>query len=74
MQLAQQAQVLQAPLVAADQARSLVHRLAERPIWPMLTALLLIAWRPVRTVRWAARLWWTWRGYQKLRFWLTRQC
>lgn len=74
VQLTQQAQVLQAPLAFADQARSLLHRLAENPVWPVLAALLLLAWRPARTLNWASRLWWAWRACQKWRFWFTRQC
>lgn len=73
VQLAQQAQVFRGPLALVDQARTIFHRLVANPVWPLLAALALLAWKPVRALSWASRLWWAWRGYQELRLWFTRQ-
>ncbi len=66
LRLANQAQVLQAPLAAIDQARSSVQWLRAHPQWPLAALALLAVMGPQRAVRWAARLWWGWGLYQRM--------
>jgi hypothetical protein len=70
--LAQQAQVLQAPLALADHVRTGVLWLRDHPQWPIGALILLALKRPRRTLRWAARLGWGWRLYQGVHRWLGR--
>lgn len=73
VKLGQQAQVLQGPLALADQARATFNWLLGNPVWPMLAGLALLGWKPLGVLTWGSRLWWLWRGYQKLRLWLAPQ-
>jgi hypothetical protein len=70
--LAQQAQVLQAPLAVADQVRAGVRWLRQHPQWPLGAALVLALRRPRRALGWASRLWWGWGLYQRLQQWLNK--
>ena len=70
--LAQQAQVLQAPLAVADQVRAGTQWLRQHPQWPLGAALVLALKRPRRALGWASRLWGGWRVYLRARDWLGR--
>lgn len=72
LRLASQAQVLQAPLAAIDQARAGVQWLRNHPQWPLGALALLALVRPQRAMRWASRLLWGWGLYQRMQPWLSR--
>jgi len=65
--IARDAQVLGPPLAAADQIHAGLGWLREHPEWPLGGALLLALLRPRRALRWAGRLWWGWRQWQRAR-------
>jgi hypothetical protein len=71
--LTQQTQVFKKPLAVADRARDLLRLLANKPAWPLATALLLVAWRPSRAFLWGRRLWWAYRSYRQARHWIASQ-
>ena len=68
--LASQAEVLRAPLAAADTARAGVQWFRRHPYWVMGSGLLLVALRPSRALRWTSRLWWGWRTFKRTQRWL----
>jgi len=72
LRLANQAQVLQAPLAVIDQARAAAQWLRGHPQWPLGALVLLAVLRPQRAMRWASRLLWGWSLYQKMQQWLNR--
>lgn len=63
--LAEQAQVLVAPLALVDQVRHGVQWLYRNPHWPLGALLALAVLRPRRALTWGGRVWWTWRMYQR---------
>ena len=69
-QLAQQAQVLAAPLAIADSLRNSLHWLRQHPEWPLGGLALLALLRPRRAWRWASRVWWGWRLWRRGSRWL----
>jgi hypothetical protein len=70
-QLALESQALAAPLALADGAVGAAQWLRRHPLWPAAGLLALLALRPRRTLRWAARLWTLWRGFRRVRrMWL----
>ena len=71
--LAQQTQVFRKPLAIVDRGCELIRVLANKPFWPLGSALLLLAWRPRRALAWGARLWWAYRSYQQARRWFIGQ-
>jgi hypothetical protein len=68
--LAQQAQVLKAPLALADQVRAGVQWLRRHPEWPIAVAVALTVARPKRALRLVGRLWWAWTSLRRVRSWL----
>ena len=70
LQLAQQAQVLAAPLAIADSLRNSLHWLRQHPEWPLGSLALLALLRPRRAWRWASRVWWGWRLWRRGSRWL----
>ncbi len=69
-QLAQQAQVLAAPLAIADSLGNSLHWLRQHPEWPLGGLALLALLRPRRAWRWASRVWWGWRLWRRGSRWL----
>ena len=65
LEIAGQAQVLQAPLAWVDQARKSLRWLRTHPEWPLGALVLLLVVRPRRTLRWGGRLWWGWGLWQQ---------
>jgi len=70
--LAQQARVLEAPLAAADKARAAARWLVAHPEWPVGVLVAWVVLRPHRAMRWAVRLWWGWRAWQRGQRFLAR--
>lgn len=70
--LGHQAQVLQAPLALADQARAGLQWLRAHPQWPLGALLLIAVMRPRRALRWVSRLWAGWGIYNNVRRWMLR--
>ncbi len=64
-QLAQDAQVLRAPLALADSVRDGLRWLRQNPEWPLGGVVLLLVLKPRRTWRWISRGWWAWRLWQR---------
>ena len=71
--LKEQAQVLRRPLALADAAQDGVQWLTRNPIWPLSAVTLLLVLRPKRALVWGRRVWWAWKGYQRVQDWLTRK-
>ena len=70
LQLAQQAQVLAAPLAIADNLHQGLLWLRDHPQWPLGGLVLLALLRPRRAWRWALRAWWSWQLGQRGSRWL----
>ena len=70
LQLAQQAQVLAAPLAIADHLRQGLRWLRDHPHWPLGGLVLLALLRPRRAWRWTLRAWWGWQLWQRGSRWL----
>lgn len=68
--LAHQAQALQASLALADQAWAGAQWLRQHPLFPLGALALLALTRPRRMLRWASRVLWGWKLYQRGRAWL----
>ncbi len=68
-QLADDAQVLRAPLALADQVRQGWRWLKANPQWVGVGVALLVLWRPRRLAWLAGRLWVGWRLLQRLQRW-----
>ena len=65
--VAQDAQVLQAPLALADQVRQGWRWLRAHPQWVGVGVAVLVVWRPRRAWRLGLRLWSAWRLWGRLR-------
>jgi hypothetical protein len=68
--LAVQAQVLEAPLAAADLARAIAQWLYEQRIWIAGATVAVLIVRPRRAWRVARWSWWLWRNVRRARAWL----
>ena len=64
--LADQAQVLRAPLALADRVRNAGAWLAAHPQWLLAAAGVLALLRPRRALAWSLKLWWGWRAWQQV--------
>ncbi len=65
--LAQDAQVLRAPLALADRLRLGWHWLLGHPHWVGAGVAALVVWRPRRAWRLGLRLWGAWRLWGRLK-------
>jgi hypothetical protein len=65
LQMAHDGQTLEAPLAVADTMRAALHWLWRHPEWPIGGMVVLAVLRPRRAWRWAARVWWAWRMWQR---------
>jgi len=65
LQLAREAQVLEAPLAIADKVHLGLRWLWQHPEWPVAGLVVLVVLRPRRAWRWATRAWWAWRLWRR---------
>lgn len=65
--LAQQFEPWRTPLAVADQGVAIVRTVSQHPLLVAGVAVLLMAWRPRRAVRWLQYGWMAWQVVQQLR-------
>lgn len=68
--IATQAQLLEAPLAAADQVRAGARWLYEQRVWVGVAVLVVLLVRPRRAWRVARWSWWLWRNARRVQVWL----
>jgi hypothetical protein len=73
IKMADQLQVLRAPLAVADQAQRGLQWLCRNPHWPIGALVLLLVLRPRRAALWGGRWWWIWKTFKKTRDWLAKR-
>jgi hypothetical protein len=67
VELGAQSTALRTPLALVDKARAGAHWVRQHPEWPLGALVILLLLRPVRVVRWSARLLWVWQFWRRAR-------